>query len=67
MGRDIFCRLTKLDGSIVETWLPESQVAIMTDLDHPQRMSIFEVLDIVSIEAEESVENERQHPLRQTA
>ena len=64
MDRDIFCRLTRLDGSVIELWLPVTQVAIMTDTTHPRRMPIFESLGIVSIEAHGSVEPAMTSPPR---
>jgi hypothetical protein len=57
MDPDIFCQLTRTDGSTVEIWLPARQVEVITDVDNPHRMAIFEALDIVSIETDEAVKD----------
>ncbi len=52
MGPEIFCQLTRTDGSTVEIWLPAKQVDMLTDEGSLQRIAIFEALGFVSIETE---------------
>jgi len=44
------CHFTKLDGSILDAWLPLEQVALLSDPTHPFRMQLFERLGAVSVE-----------------
>ena len=50
MKPDIFCRLTKTDGSTTTLWLPAKQVEVMRDLDSREGRAINAALDVVSID-----------------
>jgi hypothetical protein len=39
---------------VFEVWLPVEKVKVRVDLEHPDRMSIFGLLDIVSIAVDDS-------------
>lgn len=56
MNPDIFCQLTRTDGSTVELWLPARDAEVITDVNHPHRMALFEALDIVSVETDRTVQ-----------
>lgn len=42
------------DGSVFKVWLPAEKVKVRVDLEHPDRMSIFGLLDIVLIAVDDS-------------
>lgn len=52
------CHFTKLDGTVLDQWLPSEEVACLIDVSHPTRMQLLENLGAVSVEVGERQERE---------